>query len=134
MSLRTAFALCLGVFAIGLTACESTGGRHLPPVLPGESGYDVRRVGTNFRLGQREATMILVDDEYRLHAEAKGDWGRGMIETGWARNRADVEWAEWIEIGEVPGLRLAFLSPYEIAVRYVAPSGVDRSGWESDAK
>lgn len=117
----------LGLVTLALPACRQTrADHHRERLRPGEAGYDVHRIGAQFDLQGRDAVVIRVDDEYRLILASEGEWGRGMFESGWSVVRAEMEWAEWLDVPQVAGLRIAFLSPEEIAVRFDAPESVGR--------
>ena len=122
LSLVASFAL----LALSLAACQTGRTLPAPAVLPGEAGYDVRPIGTEFRIGNRAAKLILVDDEYRLITGSAGEWGSGMFEPVWTVRRADIEWVEWIAVEKIAGLQMAFLSPEAIAVRYISPGASAR--------
>ena len=111
----------LVVAALAAAGCQSWS-KPVPVLAPGEAGYQVRRLGEHFATEVGNCVVIRVDDEYRLIIESRREGVSGMFEAAYSIGRDDVDWAEWGDIESAPGLRIAFLSPEEIAVRFERPA------------
>lgn len=107
--------------ALGPAGCASTWSKPVPISTPGDGGYQVRRLGERFLTEVGNCVLIKVQDEYRLIAETKSGGVSGMFEPVFSVSRDDIQWTEWVDVPGAPGLKIAFLSLDEIAVRYEAP-------------
>ena len=118
----TALILAAGAF---LGACASA--RPRSSRIP-ENSYTIKKVGEHFETADGRLKLIRVQDEFKLLRCVDGGPIEGCYVDVFTLPRDQLGTTTWIPISEQPGLRLAFLSPEEIAVRVVRPGGTEPAG------
>jgi hypothetical protein len=98
--------------ALGLTACGSSGPH-------GNSGepYKIMHLGEHFETPEGNVFVIRVQDDFKLIRCIPEGPIAGCYEDLLSVPEHGLAYGEWVSVQSVPGLRLAFLSPLELAVR-----------------
>ena len=106
-----------------LGACAAPRGSAYVP----ENDYAIKKVGEHFETADGRLKLIRVQDEFKLLRCVDGGPIEGCYVDVFTLPRDQLGSTTWIPISESPGLRLAFLSPDEVAVRVVSAEGVQAS-------
>lgn len=94
-------------------ACaSSTNGRHAVA----EGSAEMVSLGEYFDTDAGQVFVLRVQDEFRLIRCIPEGPIAGCYEDVFAVADDDVRWNTWIDIAAIPGLRVSFVSPTEIAV------------------
>jgi len=105
--------LCLLLVVAALAACTS-------PRPSQREAPMLRAIGEPYATPSGEVFLIRVQDEFRLIRCIPEGPIAGCYEDVLALPSGGVAWNEWISVDTVPGLRVAFLSPTEVALRMEA--------------
>ena len=73
-------------------------------------------LGEYFETEKGQVFVLRVQDEFRLIRCIPEGPIAGCYEDVYSVSGHDVSWNDWVDVDNVPGLRLAFLSPTAIAV------------------
>ncbi len=112
--------LCVTALVLaGLLATGCASATPTPSNGSSEKPYDLRQVGEHFETDDGGSfVLIRVQDEYRLLYCIQDGPIAGCYAEAFTVERNSVPWSDWVDVESQPGLRLAFLSPVEFAVRY----------------
>ena len=98
--------------ALGFAGCAapSGGGASGPP-------YKLLHLGEQFPTPEGNVFVIRVQDDFKLIRCIPDGPIAGCYEDLFSVPEQGLAWNEWVSVESVPGLRLAFMSPLEVAVR-----------------
>jgi len=116
-SLAPAATLLLAVAA--LTACASPprGIDGAADGLPADEPVaDVVALGEPFETTRGQVFVLRIQDEYRVIRCIPDGPIAGCYEDVFSVADSDLEWSEWMDVTDVPGLRVAFVSPTAVAL------------------